>query len=66
LRVVWRWKSPDHTIKDGNSKVGPTTANEFTPLTSQVAGIDAATGSTKWVFDPKVYENGLGIPANVG
>ena len=33
---------------------------------SQVAAIDAATGETKWVFDPKVYENGLGIPANDG
>ena len=33
---------------------------------SQVAAIDAATGRTKWVFDPKVYENGLGIPANDG
>jgi quinoprotein glucose dehydrogenase len=76
LRVVWRWKSPDHAIKDGNSKVGPTHANESTPLMidgilytstslSQVAAIDAATGSTKWVFDPKVYENGLGIPANL-
>lgn len=42
--------------------------SQRTPLTSlsQVAAIDAATGSTKWVFDPKVYENGLGIPANVG
>ena len=33
---------------------------------SQVAAIDAATGETKWVFDPKIYENGLGIPANNG
>ena len=33
---------------------------------SQVAAIDAATGETKWVFDPKIYENGLGIPANLG
>jgi quinoprotein glucose dehydrogenase len=77
LRVVWRWKSPDHAIKDGNPKVGPTRANESTPLMvggtlytstslSQVAAIDAATGATKWVFDPKVYENGLGIPANLG
>jgi quinoprotein glucose dehydrogenase len=77
LRVVWRWKSPDHAIKDGNPKVGPTRANESTPLMikgtlytstslSQVAAIDAATGNTKWVFDPKIYENGLGIPANDG
>ena len=33
---------------------------------SQVAAIDAATGETRWVFDPKVDENGLGIPANDG
>ena len=33
---------------------------------SQVAAIDAATGETKWVYDPKIYENGLGIPANLG
>ena len=77
LRVVWRWKSPDHAIKDGNPAVGPTRANESTPVMvggtlytsttlSQVAAIDAATGETKWVFDPKVYANGLGIPANDG
>ena len=77
LHVVWRWKSPDMAIKEANPKVGPTRANESTPLMvggtlytstslSQVAAIDAATGETKWVFDPKIYENGLGIPANDG
>jgi len=77
LHVAWRWKSPDMAIKDGNPKVGPTRANESTPLMvggtlytstslSQIAAIDAATGETKWVFDPKIYENGLGIPANDG
>ena len=77
LRVVWRWTSPDQAVKGANPRVGPTRANESTPLMvggtlytsttlSQVAAIDAATGVTKWVFDPKVYENGLGIPANDG
>jgi quinoprotein glucose dehydrogenase len=77
LHVAWRWKSPDQEIKEANPKVGPTRANESTPLMvggvlytstslSQVAAIDATTGETKWVFDPKVYENGLGIPANDG
>ena len=58
-------------------KIGPSRANESTPLMvggvlytstslSQVAAIDAVSGETKWVFDPKVYENGLGIPANDG
>jgi quinoprotein glucose dehydrogenase len=74
LHIAWRWKSPDMAIKQANSTVGPTRANESTPLMvggtlytstslSQVAAIDAATGETRWVFDPKVYENGLGIPA---
>jgi quinoprotein glucose dehydrogenase len=77
LHIAWRWKSPDHAIKDGNPKVAPTRANESTPLMvggvlytstslSQVAAIDAVSGETKWVFDPKVYDNGLGIPANNG
>ena len=77
LHVAWRWKSPDQVIKDGNPTVGPTRANESTPLMvggtlytstslSQVAAIDAATGATKWVFDPKIYDNGLGLPANDG
>jgi quinoprotein glucose dehydrogenase len=77
LRVAWRWKSPDMAIKEANPKIGATRAHESTPLMiggvlytsttlSQVAAIDAATGETKWVFDPKVYENGLGIPANDG
>jgi len=77
LHVAWRWKSPDMAIKAANPKVGPSRANESTPLMvgevlytstslSQVAAIDAFTGETRWVFDPKIYENGLGIPANDG
>jgi quinoprotein glucose dehydrogenase len=77
LHVAWRWKSPDQAVKDANPKAGPSRANESTPLMvggtlytstslSQIAAIDAASGETKWVFDPKIYENGLGIPANDG
>jgi quinoprotein glucose dehydrogenase len=77
LHVAWRWKSPDMAVKAANPKVGPSRANESTPLMvggvlytstslSQVAAIDALTGETRWVFDPKIYENGLGIPANDG
>ncbi|WP_198164293.1 pyrroloquinoline quinone-dependent dehydrogenase [Bradyrhizobium jicamae] len=77
LHIAWRWKSPDIAIRDANPSVGPSFANESTPLMvggvlytstslSQVAAIDAATGATKWVFDPKIYENGLGIPPNLG
>ena len=77
LHVAWRWKSPDQAIKDAKPEIGPSFANESTPLMvggtlftstslSQVAAIDAASGATKWLFDPKVYENGLGMPANLG
>jgi quinoprotein glucose dehydrogenase len=77
LHVAWRWKSPDMAIKEAKPSVGPSFANESTPLMvggvlytstslSQVAAIDALTGESKWVFDPKIYENGLGLPANLG
>jgi quinoprotein glucose dehydrogenase len=77
LHIVWRWKSPDQAIKSANPAVGPSYENESTPIMvggtlytstslSQVAAIDAATGETRWVFDPKIYENGLGLPANFG
>jgi quinoprotein glucose dehydrogenase len=77
LHVVWRWKSPDLAITSANPKISRLGLNETTPLMiggtlytstslSQVAAIDAATGQTKWVFDPKIYDNGLGTPANFG
>lgn len=77
LHVAWRWKSPDMAIKEAKPGVGPSFANESTPLMiggvlytstslSQVAAIDAASGETRWVYDPKIYENGIGLPANLG
>src|SRR5579871_3380910 len=77
LHVVWRWKSPDAAIREAKPEIGPGYVNESTPLMidgvlytstslSQVAAIDAVTGATKWVFDPKVYDNKLGPPANNG
>jgi quinoprotein glucose dehydrogenase len=77
LHVVWRWKSPEAAIRAADASIGPGFVNESTPLMvggvlytstslSEVAAIDAATGETRWVFDPKVYENGLGPPANLG
>jgi quinoprotein glucose dehydrogenase len=77
LHIAWRWRSPDQAIRETHPAVAPSFVNESTPLMvagvlytstslSQVAAIDAATGETKWVFDPKIYENGLGMPANLG
>jgi quinoprotein glucose dehydrogenase len=76
--VVWRWTSPDMAVrKESGANIGQGFMNEATPLMvngvlytstslSQVAAIDAVTGQTKWLFDPKIYENGLGPPPNLG
>jgi glucose dehydrogenase len=74
LRVAWRWRSPDHDIMERTPGL-ETFVNEATPLMirgvlyvstslSQVAAIDAATGQTLWVHDPKVWM--LGTPSNLG
>jgi glucose dehydrogenase len=74
LRVAWRWKSPDHEVMERNPRVEPF-VNESTPIMigdllyvstalSEVAAIDAVTGRTVWVHDPKIYE--VGTPPNLG
>ena len=74
LRVAWRWRSPDHEVMARVPHL-ETFANEATPLMirgvlyvstslSQVAAIDAATGQTLWVHDPRVWTEGT--PVNLG
>jgi glucose dehydrogenase len=74
LRVAWRWRSPDHEVMARAPNVA-TYANEATPLMvggilyvstslSQVAAIDAVTGTTLWVHDPGVWSEGT--PPNHG
>ncbi len=74
LRVVWRWRSVDQPILQADPELW-TMAYEATPLMvhgvlhtstslSQVAAIDAATGKTLWVHDPKSYQ--YGSPPNLG
>jgi quinoprotein glucose dehydrogenase len=74
LKVAWSWDSPDLKILEQNSKLY-TLGYEATPLMiggvlyistslSQVAAIDAATGKTIWVYNPKSYETGQ--PTNLG
>ncbi len=74
LKIAWKWDSPDQKILEANSKLY-TLGYEATPLMvngvlyistslSQVAAINAATGQTIWVHDPKSYETGH--PTNLG
>jgi quinoprotein glucose dehydrogenase len=74
LQVAWTWRSPDEAITKANPDL-KTWVWESTPLMiggvlyvstslSQVAAIDAATGETKWVYDPETWKNGT--PSNNG
>jgi quinoprotein glucose dehydrogenase len=75
LRIAWRWTSPDHAVRAANAGIDPSFVHQGTPIMingvlytstslSQVAAIDAATGQTKWVFDPGSHK--LGMPTNLG
>jgi quinoprotein glucose dehydrogenase len=75
LEVAWRWTSPDHAVRAANARIDPSWYHEGTPIMvngvlytstslSQVAAIDAASGRTKWVFDPEAWK--LGMPTNNG
>ncbi|MEM6705085.1 MAG: PQQ-binding-like beta-propeller repeat protein [Acidobacteriota bacterium] len=79
LVEVWRWQSPDVALVEANAKLQSRRmqlgSHEVSPLKigdrlyvttgySQLAAIDAATGETLWVYDPKAYETGR--PPNLG
>ena len=74
LKVAWTWDSPDLKVLEQKTKLF-TLGYEATPLMiggvlyistslSQVSAIDAKTGNTIWVYDPKSYETGQ--PTNLG
>ena len=74
LRIAWRWTSPDHELLAHQPQI-QTWLNEATPLMiggvlyvstsiSQVAAIQATSGRTLWVHDPKIWIHGT--PANFG
>jgi quinoprotein glucose dehydrogenase len=75
LTIAWRWTSPDHAVRATTPGIDPSAIHQGTPIMvdgvlytstslSQVAAIDAATGRTRWVFDPAAYK--LGMPTNLG
>lgn len=76
LEVLWRWQSPDRELRATGIKASAPFSHESTPIMigrtlytstslSQIAAIDAATGKTKWVFDPRAYDR-IEQPANLG
>ncbi len=79
LEVAWRWSSPDNaaigrdprlrrpSLQPGPYEATPVKVGDALYVTSsysQLAAIDAATGASRWVFDPAAYQRGR--PTNVG
>ena len=72
LQIAWRWESLDGKLprtagRPGQFKVTPLMVDGVlyaATSMSQVAAIDAATGSTLWVYDPESYKRGR--PTNTG
>jgi quinoprotein glucose dehydrogenase len=73
LQVAWEWTSPDNALAAAN-QLQPGVAQD-TPLfvngtlytitsLGQIAALDPATGTTRWLYDPGSWKNGQ--PTNLG
>ncbi|HTE42937.1 MAG TPA: pyrroloquinoline quinone-dependent dehydrogenase [Steroidobacteraceae bacterium] len=76
LQIAWTWDSPDDALVSAGATRERVGSFKSTPLMidgvlytstglNQVAAVDAATGKTIWIFDPKAYASGR-RPANSG
>lgn len=76
LQVAWEWNSPDEALLASGATRERAGYFKSTPIMiggvlytstafNQVAAIDAGTGKSLWVFDPKAYAVGR-RPANSG
>jgi quinoprotein glucose dehydrogenase len=74
LQVVWEWDSPDNALVEADRKLTPI-GFKSTPImvdgtlylstsVGHVAALDAASGSTRWLFDTESYKGGR--PTNLG
>ena len=66
LEIAWIWKSVEYELAEEKRILRPTSIFESTPLMIdgvlylstplyQAAAVDARTGQTLWVYDPKAY-----------
>ncbi|MEX2015444.1 MAG: class A beta-lactamase [Candidatus Hydrogenedentales bacterium] len=73
LELAWRWTPPDEALIESDKL--PLGAFKGTPIevdgvlylstrASQICAVDAATGETKWVYDPESWKTGR--PTNSG
>ncbi len=66
LRMVWRWRMPDHEIIEANDGIKSRFPNEVTPIVVDgvlysstplniVVALDAETGEELWRLDPEAW-----------
>ncbi len=63
LEIVWKWDAGETPLPDarpGSFQATPLMIDDtlyFSTMFSRVVAIDAETGTQKWIYDPRVYED---------